>query len=109
MPEKTKEKLSDEINKILGTTIDLTKLAKDDLVELHEALTKLKETIPIPLLDRPLGEIIDNRIGNRPLKELSLADILGLPKERKGIFGFGILPGRILERERTPEEGQGKT
>jgi len=98
MPEKPKEELSEEINKILGTTIDLTKLTKDDLTTLLEALVKFKEAseFPLPLLDRPLGSILDERLGSRPLRELSLADILGLPKERKGLFGFGIL-GRILE------------
>jgi len=105
MPEKTKEELSEEINKILGTTIDLTKLTKDDLVTLHDALIKLKEAFPLPLLDRPIGEILDNRIGNRPLRELTLADLLGLPKERKGLFGFGIL-GRILERGSAEEQGK---
>jgi len=99
MPEKTKEEISEEINKILGTTIDLTKLTKDDLVTLHEALAKFKEVaeFPLPLLDKPIGEILDRKIMNRPLRELSLADVLGLPKERKGLLGLGILP-RILSR-----------
>jgi len=99
MPEKTKEELSEEINKVLGTTIDLTKLTKDDLTLLHEALLKFKEVheFPLPLLDRPLGEILDQKFMNRPLRDLTLADILGLPKERKGLFGFGIL-GRVMER-----------
>jgi len=97
MPEKTKEELSVEINNILGTSIDLTKLTKDDLVMLHEALVKFKEAteFPLPLLDKPIGEILDRKIMNRPLRELTLADVLGIPKERKGLFGLGILP-RIL-------------
>jgi len=102
MPEKTKEELSEEINKILGTTIELTKLSKDDLTTLHGALIKFKEAqeFPLPLLDRPLGEILDKRIGNKTLREISLREILGLPKERKGLLGLGLLP-RLLGR---PEE-----
>jgi len=104
MPEKTKEELSEEINKILGTTttIDLTKLPKDDLTALHEALIKFKEAqeFPLPLIDRPLGEILDNRIGNKSLRDTTLREILGLPKERKGLLGLGLLP-RLLGR---PEE-----
>jgi len=99
MPERTKEELSEEINKILGTVIDLTKLTKDDLTALYEALVKFKEAteFPLPLLDRPLGEILDQKVMNHPIRDLSLADILGLPKERKGLLGFGLLP-RILGR-----------
>lgn len=94
MPEKTKEELSEEINKILGTTIDLTKLTKDDLTVLNEALIKFKEAVefPLPLLNRPIGEILDQQLMNRPVRDLSLADIFGLSKERKGLFPFGVIP-----------------
>jgi len=110
MPEKTKEDLSMEINKILGTTIDLTKLTKDDLTVLHDALLKFKETLefPLPILDRPLGEILDKKVFNKPLRETSLREILGLSKERKGLLGLGLIP-RILEgvkREGGGEAGE---
>jgi len=93
MPEKTKEELTATINEILGTTIDFGRLSKDDLTTLHEALVKLKEAneFPLPLLDRPLGDILDKKIGDKSLRESTLRDILGLPKGRKGLFGFGIL------------------
>jgi len=106
MPEKTKEDLSAEINNILGTTIDLTKLTKDDLTTLHEALLKFKEAteFPLPFIDRPIGEILDKKFMNRPLRDLSLADILGLSKERKGLLGLGILP-RILARAEEKKNG----
>jgi len=99
MPDKTKEELSEEINKILGTEIDLTKLTKDDLTGLQEALVKFKEAMefPLPLLDKPLGEILDKKLFNKPLRETTLREMLGLSKDRKGFLGFGIL-GRILER-----------
>jgi len=106
MPEMTKEELNEEINKILATTIDFTKLPKDDLTALREALIKFKEAqeFPLPLLDKPLGEILDKRIGNKPLRESSLREIIGLPKDRKGLFGFGIL-GRLLT-ERGAEKSE---
>jgi len=113
MPEKTKEELSEEINKILGTDIDLLKLTKDDLTALHEAIVKFKEAqeFPLPLLDRPLGEILDQKIMNRPLRELTLRDVIGLPKERKGLLGsFGILPrllGRLEKESGKASQGQG--
>jgi len=109
MPEMTKEELSEEINKILGTTIELTKLSKDDLTVLHGALIKFKEAqeFPLPLLDRPLGEILDKKVFNKPLRESSLREILGLPKDRKGLFGFGIL-GRLLT-ERGVEKSEPST
>jgi len=105
MPEKTKEELSEEINKLLGTSIEFAKLTKDELTTLNEALAKFKEAaeFPIPLLDKPLGDILDKKIGNKSLRESSLRDILGLPKEG-GIFGFGILTRRFLKREENQAE-----
>lgn len=108
MPEKSKLEISEEINKILGTAIDLTKLTKEELTELHEALIKFKEAteFPLPLLDRPLGEILDQKFMNRPLRELTLRDVLGLPKERKGILGLGILSrilGKVEEKKSESE------
>jgi len=105
LPEKTKEELSEEINKLLGTAIDFVKLTKDDLATLNEALIKFKEAaeFPLPLLDKPIGDILDKKIGNKSLRESSLRDILGLPKEG-GLFGFGILSRRFLKREESQPE-----
>jgi len=104
MPEKTKEELSEEINKLLGTGIDFAKLTKDDLTALNEALIKFKEAaeFPLPLLDKPIGQILDKKVGDKSLRESSLRDILGLPKEG-GLFGFGILSRRFLQKR---EENQ---
>jgi len=103
MPEKTKEELSEELNKVLGTTVDFAKLSKDDLIALSEAIDKLR--LPLPIIDRPLGEILNENVANRPLRDLTLADLLGLPKERKGLFGLGLIP-RLRERleEKTEEK-----
>jgi hypothetical protein len=108
MPEMTKEELNEELNKLLGTSIDFVKLSKGDLVVLHEALIRFKESqgFPLPLLDRPLGDIINEKVANRPLRELTLADILGLSKERKGLLGLGIIPriiGRVEEKKSEPK------
>jgi len=104
MPERTKEELSEEINKLLGTSIDFAKLTKDDLVVLNEALVKFKEAaeFPLPLLDRPIGEILEKKVGDKSLRESTIRDIIGLPKEG-GLFGFGILSGRFLKGDKKQE------
>jgi len=112
MPDKTKEELSEEINKILGTTIALEKLTKDDLVALHDALAKFKEEaaeFPFPLLDRPIGEILDKKFMNRPLRELTLSDLFGLPKERKGLLGLGLFPRLLRRVEESGKPSQGES
>jgi len=103
----TKEELSQELNKILGTDIDFTKLSREELVKLYEAVQKMKESHewPFPILDKPLGEILDRRILGKPLREITLAEILGLPRERKGLLGFGIL-SRIMAKEEKKVEPQ---
>jgi len=103
MPEETKEEISAKLNELLKTDIKFEKLSKEELTQLCEAIDKIK--VPLPLIDRPIGEILDARIGNRPLREQSLADLFGLPKERGGILGFGILGGRgLLDRGRPEAE-----
>lgn len=102
MTDKTKEELSEELNDILGTSIDFTKLTKDELQSLYEAILKLKEHLAIfPLLDKPLGQILDKKILGKPLREITLRELLGLPKERKGIFGLGIMSRIINKLEET--------
>ncbi len=95
---RTKEELSGEINKMLGTDIDFTKLSKDELEKLYEAVQRLQW--PFPILDKPLGEIlnrIDRRVLGKPLRELTLAELFGLPKEGKGLLGLRVLT-RIMSR-----------
>lgn len=107
MVEKTKEELSAEINKMLGTNIDFTKLSKEELSSLYEALQKLKEAQwPLPILDKPLGEILDRKILGKPLREVTLAELLGLPRERKGLLGFGIISRLMARAEEKRDESQ---
>lgn len=104
-PEKTKDEISEEINTLLGTSIDFTKLTKDDLTMLQGALAKFNQSaeLSIPLLDKPIGDILDKRIFNKTVRETTLRDLFGLPKEGKGIFGFGIL-GNLRRRPAETEE-----
>lgn len=105
--EKTKEDFSQEINKLLGTSIDFAKLTKEDLAKLNEAIVKIKEAteFPLPLLDKPLSKILDQKVFNKPLGETSLRELLGLPKG-KGLFGFGLLPRFLSEKG---EQSESKT
>ena len=105
-PEKTKDAISEEINTLLGTSIDFAKLTKDDLVVLQGALAKFNQSaeFSIPLLDKPIGDILDKRIFNKTVRETTLRDLFGLPKEGKGIFGFGIL----ANLRRRPAEAEEK-
>ena len=97
-----KEEFSNAINQLLGieTPIDFTKLSKTELETLHGALTKIKEKDEelLPLLDKPLGQILDRKVLGKPLGETSLRDFLGLKKDRQGILGLGILR-RLLSGE----------
>jgi len=99
---ETKEEFSTEINKILGTTIDFTKLSKEELTSLHGALTKAKEDSDISLLDTPLGDLFDKKVFNRAT---TLRELLGLPKGRKGILGFGIIGKVLKEVEKNARSG----
>ena len=105
-PEKTKDEISEEINTLLGTSIDFAKLTKDDLVMLQGALAKFNQSaeFSMPLLDKPIGDILDKRIFNKTVRETTLRDLFGLPKEGKGIFGFGILGNLRRRPEKEVEE-----
>jgi len=99
VPDKTKEELSAQVNKVLGTTIDFTKLTKEELQTMTGALTKLKENeFPLPLLDRPLAEMLGDKF--HLTKQTTLRDVLGLPKgSKKGLLGFGLL-SRLIGDEK---------
>jgi len=44
-----KQEASDELNELLGTDIDFTKLKKDDLLKLYEALSDTRNLIAMGL------------------------------------------------------------
>lgn len=103
MSEETKETLSTKLNELLKTNIKFDKLSKEELVQLWEAIGKIKDVeaaAMLPLLDRPIGEILDKKVMNRPLRDLTLSEVFGIPKERvKGFLGLGVLPRIFAARE----------
>lgn len=102
MEEKTKEELSEELNELLGTEINFMKLNKEELVDLYKAVLKIKEASAIfPLLDKPIGQILDKKFLGKPLKDMTLRELFGLSKERKGFFGLGIMSRIINKLEET--------
>ena len=81
----SKEEISDRLNQLLGTnSINFTRMTKDDLVELHEVLSKLLK----PVSEMSVREIVDELFGNKPLRERVF------PRARK----------RIREILKTPEK-----
>lgn len=90
----SKEELSGKINELLGfkdNPLDLTKLTKEDLSRLYEAVESLALGGGIfgkKLLNRPVGELMDMR----------LRDIFKEVREGKGILGLGLL--RLLFEEK---------
>jgi hypothetical protein len=110
--EKSKTALANSIRNILQTDIKFEKLSKEELQKLYSLLTnmqslaiigvnnirqRLQNRIQTQILDRKVGEIIqDERLfGGNGLLGLG---ILG----EKGILGFGIVRS-LLEKQ---EEGQ---
>jgi len=66
LTKMSKEEISDRLNQLLGTdSIDFTKLTKNDLVELHEVLSRLLK----PIFEMSLREILDDIFGNRSVRQ----------------------------------------
>ncbi len=88
MPEKlTKEKLAEEIMDVLGLSLDsLNRMTKSDLTQLYKRLSAGGD-----ILDRPLSEILDEKIGGKPLRDMTLGEIAEQVKDQ-GPLGLGILP-----------------
>jgi hypothetical protein len=81
MPEKDKKKISDQLNEILGTKIDFTKLSVKELDELYSVFTtpsKFAQAVA-----RATKTKLSDKILNMKLKEF-IGDT--------GPMGLGILP-----------------
>lgn len=95
MPKKveklSKTELSDKICDLLDVEVDFTKMTKEDLISLHQRVNELMEDIDEKLLNKPLEEILDTTIGGKPLRELTLGDIMRRVRDH-GPLGLGILP-----------------
>ena len=94
----TKEDMSDEINKILGTEddpIDFTKMNKEDLDKLLKVLNNPAKLIQIGI--RNLRQKAKKEILEKPLKEILERPLIEevMSSDRGGILGLGIL-NRIL-------------
>jgi len=90
MSEKlTKEQLAEEIMDILGLSLDsLNRMTKSDLTQLHKKLSSAGGDI----LGRPLSEILDEKIGGKPLRDMTLGELAEQMKVKEGPLGLGILP-----------------
>jgi len=108
-----KKELSRKINELLGTSIDFTPLKKDDLEELYEAVKEMSEVmgqVNLSLLRKPLKEIIDAKILDKPIGEMSIIELLRAFTREKGILGLGIIPKirRLLRGEEKLGEKRGE-
>jgi len=89
-----KEELSTKVNELLGlkdSPIDFTKLSKDELNRLCEAVESFSLGAGVfgkKLLNRPVGELMDMR----------LRDVFKEIREGKGILGLGLVRTLIEER-----------
>lgn len=91
MEKLSKTELSDGLCDLLDVEVDFTKMTKEDLVRLHKRVGELLQGIDEKLLGRPLEEILDIRVGGKPLRELSLGEIMRRIRDR-GPLGLGIWP-----------------
>lgn len=104
---ETKEELAAEITKLLGVGLDsLTRMTLEDLKILRDALSKMVpqgQQMFGKIFNRPLREVLNEKVMDKPLGELSLMELLGMEKKEGGILGFGLLP-----RLRTMVSGAGE-
>lgn len=93
---ETKEELVEGINKVLGIQIDsLSRMNLDDLKILRDALTKIApqgQQMFGKFFNRPLREVLNEKVMDKSLGELSLMELLGMENKEGGILGFGFLP-----------------
>jgi len=68
---KSKKEYSDELNQLLGTEIDFTKLAKEDLIQLVEAIKQ-----KIKVNRRIVEKIVDRGVEFLSRKERPILDKL---------------------------------
>jgi hypothetical protein len=91
----TKDELSVEINKLLGTQLaSLSRMTFDDLKILRDILSKGPEQGQFlgAVFRRPLKDVLNEKILDKSLGELSLMELLGMEDKGGGILGLGLLP-----------------
>lgn len=109
----SKEQLAEEIMDVLGLSLDsLNRMTKSDLMQVHKKLLELKTSGEI--VDKPLSEILDEKIGGKPVRDMTLGEIAEQMKDQ-GPLGLGILPDirraireelRGIFRKRRRESGE---
>ena len=87
----SKNELSEKLCDLFDIEVDFAKMTKEDLISLHRRFNELMEGIDDKLLSKPLKDILDIKIGGKPLKELALGDIIRRVRDH-GPLGLGILP-----------------
>jgi len=103
--------LIDEINRLLGTKLELRGVTLKELEKLRNAISaKLEGSIGLPfgknmqgLLDAPLIKVLKKRITNKKLEDMTVRDFVSALHEGtddKGLFGLGILPRFFGSRRR---------
>lgn len=96
----------EKINQILGTKLELRRVALRDLEELHEAIsarigTAAQGQPTEGLLNAPLVEILRKKLAHKKLEDMTVRDFLSILQEGgggKGPLGFGILPALLRGR-----------
>lgn len=87
----SKNELSEKLCDLLDIEVEFSKMTKEDLISLYKRVNELMEGIDEKLLSKPLEEILDTKIGGKPLRELTLGDIIRKVRDH-GPLGLGILP-----------------
>lgn len=106
-----RKKIIEEINRILGTKLELKRIPLVELERLHDAISaKIGGVAGLPigqniqgLLDAPLIQVLKKRLAKKKLEDLTLRDLVSTLQEGagdKGILGLGILPRLFGSRKR---------
>lgn len=93
MAEKlSKEDLAEKIMESLEVDLDsLVRMTREDLVRLYDAVAKLEANVSSELLNKPISTILNEEINGKPLRELTLGELVRKVRD-EGPLGLGILP-----------------
>ena len=95
----TKEQISDKLNELLETTIDFSKLTKEDLESFVKIFADPSRLIQLGV--KGLRNKAKKEILNRTLGDLLEKPVLEELRADDGPFGFGILPRLFPNRRKS--------